>query len=67
MQENFSINFHPFFIRDHRTDYIHHAINFLNGMTVDWHLICTHMLKFQACSAAIEAMNVLNISENQAM
>lgn len=67
MQENISMYFHPIIIRDHRTGYIHHAINFLKGMAVVWHLICTHMLKFQGCSAAVEPMNVLNISENQAM
>lgn len=36
-------------------------------MAVVRHLIRTHMLKFQGCSVAIEEMNVLNISENQAM
>lgn len=36
-------------------------------MTLVWHLIRTHMLKFQGCSAAKEAVNVLNTSENQAM
>lgn len=34
-------------------------------MTVVWHLIHTHVLKFQSCSAAIGIMNAINISENQ--
>lgn len=36
-------------------------------MAVVRHLIHTHMLKFQGCSATVEPMNMLNVSENQAV